>query len=236
MIQMGQQLNQQLEQLLESQARLEDSIECRLTALKEQQTHCSRMCAEKRASQNAPVPLELSQPQPIPPQPVPCQVESSPAPADCKLTEVCSASASPEPLQAHTAISGSGTVPDPIQCHPQPVLDQVENSPAPVDCDLAEVRSASASPEPSQAHTIIPGSGPVPDPTRSSLPPIGLPSPEPQREIEFLENSALAILASAIFLKPSRNTGLHHSRSAEIADQLPSNLQGDCDYKDWIKL
>ncbi|KAF8328660.1 uncharacterized protein EI90DRAFT_3125749 [Cantharellus anzutake] len=132
--------------------------------------------------------MEPSQPHPIPPQPVLDQVESSPAPADCKLAEVCSASASPEPLQAHTAIAGSGTIPDLIQCHSQLVLDQVENSPAPVDCNLTETHSASANPEPSQAHTIILGSGSIPDPTQSTLPPTGLPFPEPWREFESLEN------------------------------------------------
>ncbi|KAF8331698.1 uncharacterized protein EI90DRAFT_3196733 [Cantharellus anzutake] len=198
--------------LVQMETRLsesQDRIERRLTAVEERQNR------RLRRSQNVPVPLELSQPNPILPQPVPCQVESSPAPADCKLAEACSASASPEPLPAHTVITGSGTVPDPIQCHPQPVLDQVENSPAPVE-RFSE-------------------SGTVPDPTRSSLPPVGPPFPEPRREFEFLENSALAVLASAIFLKPSRNTGLHHLRSADTADQLPSYLKGDRDSKDRIK-
>ncbi|KAF8321929.1 uncharacterized protein EI90DRAFT_3131367 [Cantharellus anzutake] len=61
----------------------------------------------------------------------------------------------------------------------QPVLDQVENSPAPVDCDLAEACSASMSPEPSQAllSTITHRSGTVPDPIQSPPSPLEHPLP-----------------------------------------------------------
>ncbi|KAF8334717.1 uncharacterized protein EI90DRAFT_3121157 [Cantharellus anzutake] len=120
---------------------------------------------------------------------------------------------------------------------PMSIPGQVNGSLAPVDCQLAEAPTrTSVIPEPLKAPTITPGSGSVPDLIIHTLPHSQLPFPESEGESESLEDDiTLAVPASAVFLLPSRNTGLHHLRSAEIADQLPSLMKGDRDLKDRIK-
>ncbi|KAF8317540.1 uncharacterized protein EI90DRAFT_3133807 [Cantharellus anzutake] len=100
---------------------------------------------------------------------------------------------------------------------------------------FTEALPASTSSEPEKALPLSLESGTVPDSLIGSSPLKELPIPEFQEESKSSEDdSVLAAPASAV-LVPSRHTGLHHLRSAEKADQLPSYLKGDSDSEERIK-